>query len=183
MIHYMHIIRHLQGCSSEPDKSVLQCHLGKHIILPYLTSQSGPSTTARNGNVSHKMSDQRAYSLVLYHAERRNSQHRSYLPFCRGKIGPNLPSIDREIRCHKADTNFVPNHICIHQPSCRRCHAAFPPNFPAPVDPFKVKIHSPKGLNSARIISQDHHMVPSKCIHSPLRPQEACKHSFFQLIL
>ena len=147
MIHYMHIIRHLQGCSSEPDKSVRTSailenissyHMGvswnggtpKSSILirfsiinhPFwgtpifgtphiLPLPSGPSTTARNGNVSHKMSDQRAYSLVRYpswQGPKKLPAPEAFLPFCRGKVGPNLPSIDREIRCHKADMNFVP---------------------------------------------------------------------------
>ena len=127
MIHYMHIIRHLQGCSSEPDTSVLQCHLGKHIILPLslgLPPRLGMAmfptrcrTIARIPWYSIMQIEETSSTGVICHlAEAKLDQ----ICLCK----------NRAIRCHKADMNFVPNHICIHQPSCRRCHAAFTPKLP-----------------------------------------------------
>ena len=143
-----------------------------------------PSTTALNGNVSHKMSDQRAYSLGFLVMQQSTTPSGRVVclfhPFSRGKVEKKNATdseIDDTIRRQTTSTSTIEVYLSL----TNSWPSYLFPKLPYPANPFKAKVHNPKGSNSARIISQDHRTVPSKCIHSSLRPQEACRHSIFSV--
>ncbi len=106
-------------------------------------------------------------------------------PFSRGKVEKKIAT-DSEIDDTRRLTRILcqttsTSNIEVYLSLTNSWPSYLSPKLPYPAKPFKAKVHSPKGLNSARIISQDHRRVPSKCIHSSLRPQEACRHSIFSV--
>ena len=133
MIHYMHIIRHLQGCSSEPYTSVLQCHLGKHIILPLslgLPPQLGMAmfptrcrTSARIPWYSIMQIETPSTGVICHFAEAKLDQ------IC-------LPSIVKSDATrltwilYQTTSAYINHHVV---DACRRCHASLPPKLPYPM--------------------------------------------------